>query len=113
MPATNNAGGPVEVVQPPWQYQVVPASSSNVALQSAKGGAVADYIENLICVVTNAATSQVQIKDGTGASITVLPNLVGGGIGTYVLKLQARSSSGLWSVTTGAGVSVIATGAFS
>jgi hypothetical protein len=111
MAAVSSSGRPIETVEPPSNYQVVPASSTNVVLKTANGG-TADYIENLICVVSTAATSQVQIKDGTGSAITVLPNAVAGGIGTYVIRLAAKSNSGSWQVTTGAGVSVIATGAF-
>lgn len=112
MSGTNNAGGPIDVVQPPYSYQLVPAGSSAIVLKSAQAGAVADYIENLICVVSTPATAQVQITDGAGSAMTVLPNSPGGGIGTYVLKIQIRSASGVWKVTTGAGVAVIATGAF-
>ncbi|KVC81395.1 hypothetical protein WI75_08570 [Burkholderia ubonensis] len=76
-------------------------------------GSIADYIENLVCVVSTAATSQVQLQDGSGAAFTVFPNSPGGGIGTYVIRVAMKSNSGSWKVTTGAGVSVIATGAFS
>lgn len=109
MGATNNQGGPISVVQPPWAYQAVGASSSTL-LASSNGGKQ-DYIENLVCVVATAATSQVQIKDGASSAITILPNNVA--VGTYTIKLQARSNSGAWTVITGAGVSVLATGSFS
>lgn len=112
MPAVSSSGRPIETVVPPCNYQIVAASSSSVVLKTASGAA-ADYIENLICVVSTAATSQVQLQDGSGAAFTVFPNSPGGGIGTYVLRLAMKSSSGSWKVTTGAGVSVIATGAFS
>lgn len=112
MPAVSSSGRPIETVEPPSQYVTVPASSTNVVLKSATGG-LGDYIENLVCVVATAATAQVQIKDGTGSAITVLPNSPGQGIGTYVIRLAMKANSGSWAVTTGAGVSVIATGAFS
>lgn len=112
MGAVSSSGRPIETVEPPSNYQVVAPSSSNVVLKTANGG-TADYIENLVCVVTTATTSQVQIKDGAGSAITVFPNSPGGGIGTYVIRLAMKSNSGSWQVTTGAGVSVIATGAFS
>jgi len=75
-------------------------------------GAVGDYLALLICVVTTAATSVVQIKDGSGSAIIVLPNAVGGGVGTYTIPLGLISTSGAWKITTGNGVAVIATGKF-
>ena len=111
MPITNNLGVQMDVVAPPSMYQLVPASSSATALKTSTGS-LADYIENLIVVVATAATAQVQLTDGTGSAFTVFPNSPGGGVGTYVLKLQIKSNSGTWKVTTGAGVSVIATGSF-
>jgi hypothetical protein len=93
-------------------YETVAAGQTNQVMGPT--GAIGDYIEGLLCVITTAATSAVSIKDGTGgSSITVLPNNVGSGVGTvYVpLGLQATAAGG-WSVTTGAGVSVIATGLF-
>jgi hypothetical protein len=79
-------------------------------------GAVGDYLHRLICTVTTAATSNVAIVDGTGAGIlthTVLPAAVGGGIGCYVIELNAISANGAWKITTGAGVEVMAVGIFS
>ena len=67
---------------------------------------------NQFCVVSAVATAQVQIKDGTNAAITVLPNNVAGGIGTYFIPLGYKSTSGGWQVITLAGVSVIGAGLF-
>jgi hypothetical protein len=92
------------------EYEVVTASGNDVALGAT--GATGDYLESLLCVVSTAATSQVQLKDGSGSAFTVLPNNVGGGIGTYPLYLGLTSTGGAWKVTTAAGVSVIATGDF-
>jgi hypothetical protein len=91
-------------------YETVAASQSDQSLGAT--GATGDYLESLICVVATAATSQVQIKDGAGSAITVLPNAVGAGIGTYILPVGLISLAGAWKVTTAAGVSVIATGRF-
>lgn len=99
----NVAGGGTE-------YETVAASQTNQALGAA--GAAGDYLEGLICVVATAATSQVQIKDGAGSAITVLPNAVGPGVGTYPVPLGLTSLSGAWQITTAAGVSVIAVGNF-
>ena len=75
-------------------------------------GAIGDYLASLTIVVATAATAQVQITDGAGGAITVFPNNPGGGVGTYTVPINAKSTSGAWKVTTGAGVSVIATGSF-
>lgn len=91
-------------------YETVAASQSDQALGTT--GAAGDVLEGLLCVVTTAATSQVQIKDGSGSAITVLPDNVGGGIGTYPLPINLRSVSGAWKITTGAGVAVVAIGQF-
>lgn len=92
------------------QYETVAASQSNQVLGAT--GAAGDYLDRLVIVVSTAATAQVQIKDGSNAAITVLPNSPGGGIGTYVIQLGLRSTTGAWQVTTGAGASVIACGSF-
>jgi hypothetical protein len=91
-------------------YETVAASQTDQALGT--NGAAGDFLEGLICVVTTAATSQVQIKDGSGSAITVLPNNVGPGVGTYNIPLGLTSKSGAWRITTAAGVAVIAVGRF-
>lgn len=93
------------------QYETVAASQTDQVLGTG-AGAAGDYIERLVCVVSTAATAATSIKDGAGSSITVLPNSPGGGVGTYVIELGIRSQSGAWSVTTGAGVAVVAVGSF-
>ena len=101
---------PVEVVTAGNEYETVAASQTTQSLGAT--GATGDLLELVICVVSTAATSQVQIKDGAGSAITILPNNVGGGIGTYVIPLGLRSAAGAWQITTAAGVAVIATGDF-
>lgn len=92
------------------KYETVAVSQANQALGAT--GAAGDYLEALICVVATAATSQVQLKDGSNTAFTVLPNAVGAGIGTYYLPFGLISTSGAWQVTTAAGVTVIGTGDF-
>lgn len=91
-------------------YETVAASQTDQALGT--NGAKGDLLEGLLCVVSTAATSQVQIKDGTGSAITVFPNGPGSGVGSYAIPLGLTSKSGAWSVTTAAGVAVIAIGKF-
>lgn len=93
-------------------YVSVAAGQAAAALGT---GAVGDLLGSLICIVTTAATSQVQIADGNGAAITVLPNNVTPGVGTYVIPLNLRAKVATtpgWKVTTAAGVAVLATGVF-
>ena len=97
-----------------YQYEHVAASSSAQVLGTT--GAIGDYIHRLVITVATAATSLVQIVDGTGTGIlthTILPNAVGGGVGVYNVELNAVSQNGAWKITTGAGVEVMAVGIFS
>ena len=91
-------------------FETVAAGQSDQVLGAT--GAAGDWLQRLICVVTTAATAQVQIKDGSGSAITVFPNSPGGGVGTYTVELGLKSLSGAWKITTGAGVAVIGVGDF-
>jgi hypothetical protein len=106
----NQSVGALEVIDGGGEYETVAASQTNQVLGTI--GAVGDYLGRLVCVVSTAATAQVQIKDGGGSAITVFPNSPGGGVGTYVIPLGLKSAAGAWQVTTGAGVAVLAVGAF-
>ena len=101
---------PVEVFSAGFEYETVAASQTNQTMGTT--GAINDYLEGLICVVSTAATSTVSIKDGSDTAIQVLANAVGGGVGTYYIPLGLRSRTGAWQITTGAGVAVIALGDF-
>jgi hypothetical protein len=92
------------------QYKAVAASTSGSQLGST--GAIGDYLEGIVCVVATPATSQVQVQDGAGALIIVLPNAVGAGVGTYYVPLGLKATGAGWKVTTAAGVSIVATGKF-
>lgn len=92
------------------EYETVAASQTTQAMGAT--GAVGDYLEGVLCVVSTAATSQVQIKDGSNAAITIFPNSPGAGVGSYYIPLGLTSVQGAWQITTGAGVSVIGIGDF-
>lgn len=92
------------------QYETVAAGQTDQVL-GATGGA-GDWLEQIIVTVATAASAQVQIQDGNGTAYTVLPNSPGGGIGVYVIPIKAESVTGAWSITTGAGSTVFATGRF-
>jgi hypothetical protein len=93
----------------PTNYETVAVGQADQVLGT--NGRAGDWLEALICTVSAAATSTVEIDDGTAAG--AIPVLAANTpIGVYVVKLQLRSRVGGWRVTTGAGVSVIATGDF-
>lgn len=97
-------------VQYPYRYQYETVAANQTGQVLGGVGRTGDYVERLICVVATAATSTVTLIDGA-TSIPFLPaNTVAG---TYSLPVEAASQSGAWSITTGAGVSVIAVGIFS
>ena len=99
----------------PYRYQYEHIAASSTAQVLGGAGAVGDYIHRLVCTVSTALTSTVQIVDGSGAGIlthTVLPAAVGGGIGVYNIELNVVSANGAWKITTGAGVEVMAVGIF-
>jgi hypothetical protein len=78
-------------------------------------GAVGDYIEGILCVVTTPATSQVSITDGNGTAKVVFPANPGAGIGTYPVPLgwsALIATTPGFRITAGAGVTVHATGDF-
>jgi hypothetical protein len=89
-------------------YETIAASQTDQVLGPVGGSG--DYLDTLTIVVATAATSTVSIKDGGGSAISVMA--ANAAIGTYALRLAIRSRAGAWSVTTGAGASVIATGEF-
>lgn len=92
-------------------YQAVPASQSDIVLAGQNGaGAKGDILETLIVSVATAATGTVSIKDGGGSAIVI--TAANTPIGVYTVQIGARSQSGAWKVTTGAGATVLAVGRF-
>lgn len=92
------------------EYETVAASQTDQVLGGA--GAIGDRLDSLIITVGTAATAAVSIKDGSGSAIPIIPNSPGGGLGVYNVPLGLKSSAGGWSVTTGAGSTVVAIGDF-
>lgn len=92
----------------------VAASQTNYALQTS-AGAVGDYLCVLTIIPATTSPGVVTFKDGSGSSVTAFP---GGASSITTLHpfsfvVNARSTSGAWSVTTGANVTVWASGEFS
>lgn len=106
---------PVDTTLSAWngrEYETVAASQTDQVL-GATGGS-GDDLDVLLIVPATTSPGAVSIKDGSGSAITVftggassVTNLV-----PFPVPINARSTSGAWKVTTGANVSVIATGNF-
>lgn len=102
------------VVSTPMEsdYETVAASQTDQAM-GATGGA-GNFLSGLLVVPATTSPGAVSIKDGGGSAITVFT----GGASSVVslvpffVTVLARSASGAWKITTGANVSVIATGNF-
>jgi hypothetical protein len=95
------------------QYQAIAASQSGAALGPG-GGAAGDYLSHLTIVPASTGPGTVAIADGGGSAITIFS---GGGASLtalvpFTVAIGAKSTSGAWRVTTGAGVSVVACGQF-
>lgn len=99
-------------VNSPYRYDYEHVAASQTAQVLGGTGAKGDYIHRLVISVSTAATSLVQIIDGSDTH-TILPNNVGSGIGCYSIELNMAAKTGPWKITTGAGVEVDAVGIFS
>lgn len=96
----------------PWAYETVAASQTDQVI--GVNGAAGNILANIIIVQATTSPGAVQIKDGAGSAITVF---TGGATSVadltpIVIPINAISTSGAWKITTGANVSVIATGTF-
>lgn len=91
-----------------YPYETVAASQSAQVLGTA--GAAGDYLHRLVVNVATAATSTVDVIDGSTTILSIPANTP---IGSYSLELNLAAATGPWKVTTGAGVSVLAVGLFS
>jgi hypothetical protein len=98
---------PVEIGGTDWE--TVAAGQTDQVLGGT--GAMNDLIARLVVQVTTVLTSNVELQDGDGVAFNVVP--VNTPLGVYSIELGIRSSIGAWSVTTGAGASVLAIGQFS
>lgn len=93
-------------------YKTIAASQTDSVL-GAPGG-LGDWLEALIVIPATTSPGAVSVKDGSGSSITLF---AGGATSVadlkpFVIKVEARSRTGAWSVTTGTNVSVIGVGKF-
>lgn len=95
------------------EYKTVAASQTGSILGST--GAVGDYLAGLLVIPASTSPGAITIKDGAGGTdITVF---AGGSsslsnLASFFIPINATALSTGWRVTTGANVSVLATGNF-
>lgn len=97
------------------EYETVAASQTNQALGAS--GATGDYLGTVWIVPATTSPGSVVVKDGSTSPDVGITVFTGGASSVsnlvpFPVALGIRSTSGGWSVTTGANVSVIATGNF-
>lgn len=117
LPDVQGSGGYAREAMPVMvagaEYETVAASSTDQVLGDE--GGEGDILATLIVTPASTSPGAVQVKDGDGSAIT----LFAGGDSSvtslipFVIYLGLRSLNGPWQITTGADVSVVATGEFS
>src|SRR3990167_2155662 len=98
------------VKQSPLDYQAEAASQTDKVLGTT--GAIGDLLQRLVISVATAASGTETIQGGADTATLIMPNSPGGGVGVYMVELGIASRTGAWSVTTGAGSTVLAAGLF-
>lgn len=111
----SSSGGSIITDMSAGEYKAIAASQSNILLGAS--GAVGDYLMSLVIVPATVDAGQVSIKDGNGGSIIVFTGGTGSvtNLATITVPLSIKAAAATtpgWRVTTGANVSVIATGNF-
>lgn len=99
-------------VQNPYRYQYETVAASQTGQVLGGTGAKGDYLHRLIIQNVTVATASVTLIDGS-TSIVIQTGAAALATGVVTVTVEAASASGAWSVTTGAGCTVIAVGIFS
>ncbi len=105
---------PAAPVYEPNDYFLVAASQTGTVLGTANA-AKGNYLAGILVIPTSTSPGSVTLIDGT----TSLTPLFAGGASSlsnlipFYIPWYAYSQTGAWSVTTGAGLSVVAIGLFS
>lgn len=112
LPSALGVGGGLKIEGVDTEYETVAASQTAQVLGGS--GTTGDYLGGLLVIPASTSPGAVTILDNA----TAIPVFVGGATSVsnlvpFFVPIQARSVSGPWKVTTGASVSVIATGNFS
>jgi hypothetical protein len=93
-----------------YNYETVAAGQTAQVLGGV--GAKGDYLHRLIISVNTVATASVTLLDGA-TSIALLAGAATLVPGVLSIEINLLSASGPWSITTGAGATVIGVGLFS
>ena len=99
-------------VNQPYEYQYETVAASQTAQVLGGAGAIGDYLHRLVISNPTVATATVTLIDGS-TSIPITTGAAGQVTGVYTVDLGIVSKTGPWSITTGAGATVIAVGIFS
>lgn len=91
-----------------FHYETVATGQTGQVLGGT--GAIGDYVHRLVVSVATSASGTVTLIDGSTSIVITAANTP---IGVYTVDLGMLSKTGAWSVTTGAGATVIAVGRFS
>ncbi len=96
------------------QYETVAASQTDQILgnhtAATDGSGVGSFLKGLLIVPATTGAGTVSIKDGGGSAINVFVSGTLPSTASFFVPILAQSAAGPWSVTTGANVSVVATG---
>lgn len=107
--ADDHPDGAKIVISHGRQMKAIAAAQTDSVLGN-PSGAIGDYLKRVIVTVATAASGTCSIKDGSGAARPL--TAANTAIGVYVIDIEAESEAGPWSVTTGAGATVLAVGNF-
>ena len=99
-------------VNNPYKYAYETIAASQTAQVLGMTGAKGDYLHRLIISNVTAASATVTLLDGA-TSIVIQTGSATIVTGLLSIELNMVSASGAWSVTTGAGATVIGVGIFS
>jgi len=92
------------------KYETIAAGQTAQALGAVGGNG--DYLERLIIIPETTGAGTIALLDGT-VSTNVFVSGTLSNLTPITIPIGARSTTGKWSVTTGANVHVIAVGIFS
>ena len=104
---------PIQVLNGASTYNTIAASQSAQALTGGGGGATGDYLSHCTVLPTSTSPGVLTVKDNT----TTIYAFPGGSSSTsnlvpFTIPIGAKSVSGAWKITTGAGLSVVCVGKF-
>jgi hypothetical protein len=103
------------VVNASQAYNTVAASETKQALTGGSGGATGDWLDFLLIVPATTSPGAVGLYDSSGGAEIIV--FAGGSSSVaslvpFAIPIRAISAAGAWCVTTGANVSVVASGNF-